>query len=140
MLHAQTSAKPFVLHWSEMDGICDKEVNTAMEDRHGLLWVGTSNGLCRFNGADFEVFRSGGKLQETLQGDMVISVFEASDGKIWVGTDGGGLSIFDNKTQRFQTLRQDLKQPENGLLENRVYSFLEDRNQQSIFYWLSCHW
>ena len=131
-LSAQQSPKPYLLHWTEKDGLADNNVYKVIKDRRGYLWIGTSNGLCRFDGKDFEIFRYDPKNQESVAANEVVRLLETSDGKIWAGTDGGGLSIYDYHTQRFQRLRQNLEQPYEGLAEDRIYSILEGKNQEVL--------
>src|SRR5436190_6903628 len=65
------------------------------QDREGLLWFGTQGGLVRYDGYDFRVFRSNPGDPSTIAGNYVRSMLVASDGRLWVGTFSGGLSVYD---------------------------------------------
>ena len=63
------------------------------QDHEGLMWFGTQGGLVRYDGYDFRVFRSNPADASTLAGNYVRALLVASDGRIWVGTFSGGLSV-----------------------------------------------
>ncbi|HEV8630839.1 MAG TPA: two-component regulator propeller domain-containing protein [Thermoanaerobaculia bacterium] len=67
------------------DGLPSDSVLAVLQDRAGFLWVGTSNGLGRFDGQSFRRFG----LEEGLPGLVVEALLEARDGTLYVGTDGG---------------------------------------------------
>lgn len=76
------------------------------QDRQGFLWFGTQRGLVRYDGYDFRVFRSDPNDPGTLGGSYVRSLLVTRDGRIWVGTFSGGLSVFDPATERFTRMPQ----------------------------------
>src|SRR4051812_10852882 len=57
---------------------------------HGYLWVGTSGGLVRFDGARFTVFDRSNT--PALRDDSILSLLTARDGSLWIGTEGGGIA------------------------------------------------
>ncbi|MDP9190214.1 MAG: hypothetical protein M3P06_00740 [Acidobacteriota bacterium] len=77
------------------------------QDRSGLLWFGTQGGLVRYDGYELRVFRSNPADASTLAGNYVRALLVASDGRLWVGTFSGGLSVFDPRTERFTRYQHD---------------------------------
>jgi ligand-binding sensor domain-containing protein len=75
--------------WSVPEGLPSSAVTTLLQARDGDLWVGTTNGLARFDGDRFVVLdrRSSPALPATGIGALL----EDSDGTLWIGTFGGGL-------------------------------------------------
>jgi diguanylate cyclase (GGDEF)-like protein len=71
------------------------------QDQRGLLWFGTQGGLVRYDGYEFRVFRSNPSDPKTVAGNYVRSLLAASDGRLWIGTFSGGLSVFDPRTETF---------------------------------------
>ena len=76
------------------------------QDARGFLWFGTQRGLVRYDGYDYRVYRSEPANPKTLAGNYVRALLAARDGRVWVGTFSGGLSVFDPATEsitRFTT-------------------------------------
>nr|WP_285008510.1 two-component regulator propeller domain-containing protein [Pedobacter sp. ELA7] len=91
-----------------------------MEDRTGFMWFGTKDGLNRFDGYKFKVFRHDPELRGTIGHNFIQSLSEAQDKSIWVGTLNG-LYRFDPLTERFSLIKttnggiiRDVKTGKNG--------------------------
>src|SRR5690349_6532068 len=97
------------------------------QDRQGFLWIGTQAGLMRFDGSRFEVFRSNPEDPATLGGSYVRSLLPARDGRLWVGTFSGGLSVYDPARESFTRYRNDPQNPAS-LAHDRVEALAEDRS------------
>jgi len=82
------------------DGLSQSSVSCIIQDNNNALWIGTQDGLNRFDGKSFEVFSS----DDTpgLESEYVKSSLKTSDGKLWFGTTNG-LTVFDPKTELFKT-------------------------------------
>ena len=76
----------FLAHrrWTKMDGLPDQSIYAVTEDRFGFLLLGTSRGLCRFNGTNFHQYG----LEEGLPENTIIELYQASDA-LWVAFDSG---------------------------------------------------
>ncbi len=94
-------------------------VRTLLQDRQGYLWLGTQNGLARFDGKTFRVFDPG-NTPELGSGD-VRALHEDAAGRLWVGTRGGGLARWDG--QRFERIAAA---PEGGASPTLVYALAAD--------------
>jgi diguanylate cyclase (GGDEF)-like protein len=97
------------------------------QDRSGLLWFGTQGGLVRYDGYEWRVFRSNPADASTLAGNYVRALLVASDGRLWVGTFSGGLSVFDPRTEKFTRFQHD-SGDRASLAYDRVEGLAEDRN------------
>src|ERR1700754_2714543 len=71
--------------FAESQGLTDLGINTLLQDRTGFVWVGTNNGLFRFDGHRFRRFGTGAG----LPAHAVSSLFETRDGSLWVATEAG---------------------------------------------------
>jgi signal transduction histidine kinase/ligand-binding sensor domain-containing protein len=79
--------------WNVEQGLPASTVNTLLQDRVGYLWLGTYEGLVRFDGLQSTLFHSGNT--EGLRGDGIRALAQDGDGRLWVGSNGGGLSVYE---------------------------------------------
>lgn len=87
------------------------------QDSRGYIWLGTEgSGACRFDGKTFLVINQAGG----LAGDVVRSIIEDKNGRLWFGTDAG-ISVYDGN--EFITIDEN-----NGLSSNTVVCLYEDRS------------
>jgi signal transduction histidine kinase/ligand-binding sensor domain-containing protein/ActR/RegA family two-component response regulator len=77
--------------WAEGDGLPQLAVTAVTQSRSGALWVGTQEGLARFDGAAFVVVDR--RRQPTLGQNFVHAVAPRSGGGVWVGTHGGVVAV-----------------------------------------------
>jgi ligand-binding sensor domain-containing protein/class 3 adenylate cyclase/predicted metal-dependent HD superfamily phosphohydrolase len=82
------------------DGLSQSNVSTLVQDNIGSIWVGTQDGLNRFDGQTFETFTPD-NTKGIDNGDFICSI-KASNGIIWFGTSNG-LTSYDPKTENFKT-------------------------------------
>jgi len=83
------------------DGLLSNAVNAILKDRYGLMWFATDDGLNKFDGTNFTVYRNIPGDSESLRANEVLALCEDSLGNLWVGTSGGALSLYDRKKDRF---------------------------------------
>ena len=74
--------------WQREQGLPQNSVRALAQTRDGYLWIGSDDGVARFDGVRFVSFG----LREGLPGGPVRTLFEDSHGALWIGTDGGGLT------------------------------------------------
>lgn len=79
------------------DGLSQSSVNTLYQDTNGYMWIGTNDGLNRYNGYDFKVYSYNDKDKNSISNNFIIDVTEDNSGNIWVGT-ANGLSKINLKT------------------------------------------
>jgi signal transduction histidine kinase/ligand-binding sensor domain-containing protein len=82
----------FPRSWKTDDGLPDNAVTAVVQTRDGYLWVGTYGGLARFDGVHFTVFNSAST--PGLQSDRVTSLFEDTQGTLWIGHERGDLTRY----------------------------------------------
>src|SRR5690606_39173678 len=71
------------------DGFTSSRANAIIQDRKGFIWVGTWNGLNRFDGYECVVYQPGYRDETTLSNREVTALLEDSEGFIWIGTTFG---------------------------------------------------
>lgn len=75
--------------WQTQDGLPEQTVQAFAQTPDHYLWIGTTGGLLRFDGARFTLFDHGNTPQ--LQENSVFALLTSRDGSLWIGTEGGGL-------------------------------------------------
>jgi ligand-binding sensor domain-containing protein/signal transduction histidine kinase len=108
------------------DGLSQSTVLAILQDQFGFLWIGTEDGLNRYNGYTFKVFRPDLNSPDTISDRWVTSLFEDSQGYIWIGTRQGGLNRYDPRTGKFTYFLHDRADPES-ISSNNVTAILENR-------------
>lgn len=68
------------------DGLSQNTVNAILQDRRGFMWFGTKDGLNRYDGLSFRIFK---KEESKLGNNFITALYEDHEGNIWVGTDAG---------------------------------------------------
>jgi ligand-binding sensor domain-containing protein/signal transduction histidine kinase len=74
------------------EGLSHASVTAILEDRDGFIWLGTQDGLNRFDGHDFLILRHSPVDPSTLADDFIEAIAQDPEGAIWVGTNRGGLA------------------------------------------------
>ncbi len=95
-------------NYSPVDGLSQATGVTITQDRTGFLWVGTQDGLNRFDGHGFKVYKHDRTDAWSLSDNFINVLLADADGSLWVGTETGGLNHYDPVLDRFerQTLRR----------------------------------
>ena len=90
-------------HYQVENGLSNNAVICSAQDKKGFLWFGTKDGLDRFDGYSFKVFRHDAKQQGSIGSNFIHSLFVDKDDILWVGTEKG-LYRYDATTESFTLL------------------------------------
>lgn len=104
LLRAQADDTNYLFrHYQVEDGLSDNMVTGCVQDKSGYIWIGTRDGLNRFDGYTFKVFRNDPDEPETLGSNWITYLSCDRNGDLWVGTLSG-LYHYDEKTESFHHL------------------------------------
>jgi len=107
------------------DGMSQSTVLVTLQDRFGFLWIGTEDGLNRYDGYTFKIFRPDLNNPDSISDRWITSLYEDSQGYLWIGTRQGGLNRYDFETGKFTYyLNKPLDQ--ESISSNHVTSILEN--------------
>ena len=95
---------PHFRHYNNKHGLSHNTVYCSLQDLRGFMWFGTEDGLNRFDGHTFKIYRHNSYNPNSLPNDHILNLFESSDGKIWVFT-AGGTCYYDYKTDTFHAFQ-----------------------------------
>ncbi len=96
-------------HLGTENGLSELNPNCILQDSRGFIWIGTADGLNRYDGYKFKVFRNDAKDTTSIANNYIQDIIEDKDGNIWIATVGGGLNKFDRITNRFYRYRHNAK-------------------------------
>ncbi|HPC82591.1 MAG TPA: two-component regulator propeller domain-containing protein [Thermoanaerobaculaceae bacterium] len=108
-------------------GLSHDTVFSVVQDHRGYVWLGTEQGLNRYDGYGTRVFMHQEDLPGSLAEDDVSCLAVDRRGELWVATWGGGLDRFEPATETFAHHKADPSRPD-ALHDNRVQTLLEDRD------------
>ena len=114
-------------HLTQEDGLSQGFVTALAQDSLGFLWIGTQDGLNRFDGYEIRSYYFDPEDSGSLPSNNVRTLLLDSRGTLWVGTRAGGLSRYDPRTDRFDSWRPDPTNPQS-LSSGYVTTLYEDRS------------
>jgi len=94
--------------YSVNDGLSQSTIYSIYQDKQGYIWLGTGDGLCRFNGYEFKVLKNNVEKYKNLPCNSIRALIEDDSGNLWIGTDKG-ICLLSKKLDRifsFQKINQ----------------------------------
>jgi len=87
-------------HLGIENGMSNSAVRSFFQDHNGFMWIGTNDGLNRYDGYEFKIFRSNDQDTTSIIQNWINVIAEDAERKLWVGTHGG-VSVYNNLTESF---------------------------------------
>ncbi len=98
-------SQPFTFSsYSINDGLSQSVVNCIFQDSKGFIWIGTQNGLNRFDGEKFDIFSYNPVETNSISNNWIFAISEDNDKNLWIGTKGG-LNKFLVRENKFERIR-----------------------------------
>jgi signal transduction histidine kinase/ligand-binding sensor domain-containing protein/DNA-binding response OmpR family regulator len=110
---------------STQAGLSHSVVNCILQDREGFLWIGTRDGLNRFDGYNFLHFEHDPQDRNSLSNNTIQCLFEDHQGTLWIGT-AGGLNRLNKTNYTFRVFQHEAANP-RSLSHNDIRTIHEDR-------------
>ncbi len=98
-----------------------------VESSKGFIWFGTIDGLYRYDGYNFKIFRNNPKDTNTLANNTIRAMTLYQDSLLWIGTQGGGLDCFNMHSEKFIHFKHT-GQKQNEISGNSLWSLFVDRS------------
>ncbi len=111
-----TVAQKPVLYFSQTNmgnGLSNNKVNCFLQDQRGFVWIGTDDGLNRFDGLHFTIFRNKPSDTSSLSGNIITDLVEDEQGIIWVATADGGITRYNYRLPVNLQFKQYKHHPSN---------------------------
>ncbi len=93
--------------YTTADGLPQNTINHIHQDPKGFLWLGTPDGLARFDGYDYEIWRANFKDSNALKGNGITGVVQDTSDRIWICTGTGAISRYNPKTDEWRNYQLD---------------------------------
>jgi signal transduction histidine kinase/ligand-binding sensor domain-containing protein/DNA-binding response OmpR family regulator len=84
------------------DGLSKNTISSIIQDTDNFIWIGTSNGLNRFDGIEFKVFKHNPSDASSIPSNEIKCVFQSKFGDIWIGTQSGGVFKYLPSKDKFK--------------------------------------
>ena len=113
---APAAAPPFgpsFRHYGVVDGLPSDAAYTVVQDHQGYIWIGTRDGLARFDAQNFRIFRHDPADNASLAANDVSALLIDAQGRIWVGGENNGLNLFLPQRESFAHWRHDSRQADS---------------------------
>ncbi|MBB6183126.1 diguanylate cyclase [Oleiagrimonas soli] len=105
------------------EGLPHSVTTAVAQDRDGLIWIGTMGGLVRYDGYRMQRFEADGKDASNLPDSYVRALLALPDGRVLVGTNAGGLAVFEPSTNGFHTYPVG----PGGTSDRKIYTLAQGR-------------
>ncbi|MCX7986454.1 MAG: response regulator [Bacteroidales bacterium] len=93
----------FLFHQLTLEhGLSNNSVTCIFKDSRGFVWIGTIDGLNRYDGYSFVTYRHSNIDTNSISDNFISTIVEDKEGNLWIGTQGGGLNCYDPRLERFQ--------------------------------------
>lgn len=85
------------------DGLSQSSPNCIYQDSRGLIWIGTEDGLNKYDGYDFIIYKPEQGNDYSISNSRILTIAEDLSGNLWIGTNGGGINRYERNSNRFYT-------------------------------------
>ena len=128
LVWGQTANSTYFFNYLELeDGLPSDNPDCIVQDLEGFMWIGTDKGLARFDGQRFRVFMHNPDDSTTISMHSIGHMLVNPDSTIWLATSGGGLNLYDPKTENFRSY-QHHPNDSTSILSNYVHSLWRDHD------------
>jgi ligand-binding sensor domain-containing protein/signal transduction histidine kinase len=115
-------------HLSLEEGLSQSVVNSILQDRTGFLWIGTQDGLNRYDGYNFTIYKPDSTDPSSLSDRWITALAEDDEGYLWVGTRLGGLNRYNPVTGNFKRYPYSDEMSEDSISGSQITALYADKN------------
>ena len=113
-----------ILHYKISNGLSQNYTTSICQDKFGYIWIGTQDGLNRFDGYEFKIYRQNPSDKQSLSDNYIIDLFAAQDSSLWI-VNNNGLEVYDCKTDKFNSILE-AKQDKNSSYLTKIKAVTVD--------------
>jgi len=112
-------------HLSIDDGLSQNMITDILQDSKGFMWFATWDGLNRYDGYNFKIYKHIEGDSTSLRINKISCLLEDNTGRLWVGTFGGGLSLFNRDQENFTNFIHNSKDS-SSIISGKIISIFQD--------------
>ena len=112
-------------HLRTEQGLSQSNVVCILQDSQGFMWFGTRDGLNKYDGYKFTVYKNKAGDKNSISNNYIQSIKESKNGYLWIATWGGGLNRYDRQKNQFTSFKHDSKD-KYSISSDFINSVLED--------------
>jgi hypothetical protein len=117
-----SQSQPVFKKVNQSNGLSTGRITAIVKEEKGYVWIGTNNGLNRFDGQEIKVYS---KQNSAITSNDISDILIDSKNRIWIATLGGGLNFYDPKFDTFKAFKNNPNNPET-LMSDNVGALFED--------------
>lgn len=117
---AQT--QPIFKKISQLDGLSNGRVTSIVKEKNGFVWVGTKNGLNRYDGFQFKIYN---KINSNISSNDISFILIDSKSRMWITTLGGGLNLYNELEDKF-IVYKNVSGDSKSISSNQLNTIFED--------------
>ena len=130
IVQLQSTGNNFIFRKYQVNnGLSENTVQVILQDKQGFMWFGTKDGLNRFDGKEYRIFRNNPRTQGSIGNNFIRSIYEDTNGKLWIGTDNK-IYIYNPTTENFSPF--DIKTGD-GITINSAVTVICAENENIIW-------
>src|SRR6266498_4998880 len=96
-------------HLGTDQGLSQSNVVCILQDSQGFMWLGTRDGLNKYDGYKFTVYKNKADDKNSISNNYIQAIKESKNGDLWIATRGGGLNRYDRQKDQFISFKHDAK-------------------------------
>lgn len=115
------------------DGLSQSWVRCILQDRYGFMWIGTDDGLNRYDGYEIKIYKNSPRDKKSIRGNAILSLLEDSQGNFWIGTNKG----LDRYNRTHNTFEREASWPDaviNSMVEDEFGNLWIGTNNKLFYY------
>ncbi|MFI5172782.1 MAG: two-component regulator propeller domain-containing protein, partial [Chitinophagales bacterium] len=134
-LSAQEFPQLYFENITTEEGLSNNTITCLFQDKNGFLWIGTTNGLNKYDGNNFQKFYSDDHDFNSLSGNSIVDIIQDSKGIFWIATRDGGITRYDPSQQRQQQFMRIMHKDKDSLSlpSNRLNSIFDLDDEYILF-------
>ncbi len=106
-----------IQHYKISDGLSQNYTTDVTQDKFGYIWIGTQDGLNRFDGYEFKIYKQNPSDKHSLSDNYIIDLFVAPDSLLWI-VNNNGLEVYNYKTNEFKVILKNKQSRHSTYITN----------------------